>query len=165
MVELRAVTVMSLRRSDIRKTRLDQGGFTLVELVIILVTLGILAAVAIPRFVDMAESSKTNATKKELMELKRAIVGNPEAVAGGEYIDRGFEGDVGFVPSGLADLTVKPDSVAAYDQLTRLGWNGPYLDSSGGEYLTDAWGTAYDYDPSNRRLVSTGGSDSIVVTF
>ena len=145
--------------------KLDRGGFTLVELVIIIITLGILAAVAIPKFADMFEGSKINATKKEMMQLKRAIVGSPEAVSGGEYIDRGFEGDVGFVPSGLVDLAAKPDSVANYDKLTRLGWNGPYIDSSGGEYLKDAWDVVYVYDPSNRRVISVGGSDSIIVTF
>jgi hypothetical protein len=137
----------------------------LVELVIIIITLGILAAVAIPKFADMAEASKVNATKKEMLELKRAIVGNPEAVAAGEYIDRGFEGDVDFVPSNLTDLAVKPDSVAAYDKLTRIGWNGPYIDSSGGDYQKDAWGIAYVYEPSNRRIISVGGSDSIIITF
>jgi len=147
------------------QTRLDRGGFTLVELVIIIVTLGILAAVAIPKFADLAENSKINATKKEMMELKRAIAGNPEVVSGGQYVERGFEGDVGFVPSSLTDLAAKPDSIATYDKLTRLGWNGPYIDSSGGDYLKDAWETAYVYDPPNRRLRSVGGSDTITVTF
>ena len=144
---------------------LGRGGFTLIELIIIIVTLGILAAVAVPKFSDMVEGSKINATKKEMMTLKRAIAGNPEVVSGGEYIERGFEGDVGFVPSGLADLAAKPDSVAVYDRLTRLGWNGPYVDSSGGSHLKDAWGVPYVYDPSNRRIRSVGGSDTIGITF
>ncbi len=147
------------------QTRLDQGGFTLIELVIIIVTLGILAAVAIPKFGNMAESSKVNATKKEMMELKRAIVGNPDVISGGEYVDRGFEGDVCFLPSLLGDLVVKPDSVTTYNKLTRLGWNGPYIDSSGGNYLKDAWGVVYVYDPSNRRVLSVGGPDTITITF
>jgi len=147
------------------QVRLGRGGFTLVELVIIIVTLGILAAVAVPKFADMTEGSKVNATKKEMMALKRAIVGNPEVVSGGQYVERGFEGDVGFVPSQLLDLAVKPDSVAVYDKLTRLGWNGTYIDSSGGNYLKDAWGAAYTYDPSNRRISSGGGADTISITF
>ncbi len=147
------------------QVRLGRGGFTLVELVIVIVALGILAAVAVPKFADMAEGSKVNATKKEMMALKRAIVGNPEVVSGGQYVERGFEGDVGFVPSQLLDLAAKPDSVAVYDKLTRLGWNGAYIDSSGGNYLKDAWEVAYVYDPSNRRISSVGGADTISVTF
>lgn len=145
--------------------KLGQRGFTLIELVIIIVTLGILAAVAIPKFTDLAESSKITATKKELLALKGAISGNAEAIAGGKYVDRGFEGDVGFVPSRLQDLAAKPDSVSTYNKLTGLGWNGPYIDSSESNYLNDAWGVAYVYEPSNRRIVSVGGSDSVIATF
>lgn len=145
--------------------KLDQSGFTLVELVIIIVTLSILAAVAIPKFSDMAESSKITATKQELLNLKLAIVGNPEAVSGGEYVDRGFEGDVGYAPPSLSDLVNKPDSVAPYNRLTRLGWNGPYIDGTDSNYLKDAWGVNYSYEPSSRRLRSIGGSDTITVYF
>ena len=146
--------------------RLGQGGFTLIELVIIIATLGILAAVAVPKFADMAKGAKVNATRHEMMALKRAIVGNPSATVGGEYIDRGFEGDVGFAPSQLADLVVKPDSISAYNQLTRLGWNGPYVDSADGDYLTDAWGSNYIYRANLRAISSTGdGGDTINVTF
>ena len=143
-----------------------QRGFTLIEIVIIIVTLGILAAVAVPKFVDLTDNAKVNATKQELLTLKRGIIGNPDVVAGGEYVDRGFEGDVGFVPSSLHDLVVKPDSVAPYNVLNRLGWNGPYVDSAGGEFATDAWGTPYVYLAGARTILSTGGgSDTIRVTF
>ena len=143
-----------------------ERGFTLIEIAIIIVTLGIIAAVAIPRFADMASSSKINATKQELLALKTAIVGNPSAVAGGEYIDRGYEGDVGAPPGRLQDLVIKPDSVGPYDPISRLGWNGPYMDSSHGEYLVDAWGNTYVYLPALRTILSTGGgSDTIRVIF
>lgn len=145
--------------------KLGQQGFSLIELIIVIVVLGILAAFAAPRFSDLGDSSKETATRDELNTLKRAIIGNPAAMAGGEYIDRGFEGDVGFAPSRLEDLGRKPDSVPAYEKLTRLGWNGPYIDTSSGEYLTDSWGTAYDYDQPTRQIISTGGPNNIVISF
>jgi prepilin-type N-terminal cleavage/methylation domain-containing protein len=148
-----------------RSSKLDRQGFTLVELVIVIVVLGILAAFAFPRFANMSSSAKIATTKEEMTALRRAMVGNPAATSGGEYIDRGFEGDVGFLPSRLQDLTAKPDSVSAYNKLTRLGWNGPYVDSTAGLYLKDAWGTNYTYDPANRILKSIGGTpDTIVMT-
>ncbi len=145
--------------------KLNQSGFTLIELVIVIITLGILAAVAIPKFTDMTEASKKTATKKEMFALKRAITGNPEALAGGRYIDRGFEGDVGFPPSLLQDLTAKPGSVSVYNKLTSLGWNGPYIDNTENSYLTDSWGNIYILDVSNRRLLSINGPDSIIVNY
>ena len=148
------------------ESKLGQGGFTLIELVIVIVVLGIIAAVAIPKFGNFAENSKINATKEEMIALKRAIVGNPATVSGGAYIDRGFEGDVGFAPSSLTDLVIKPGSVSVYNQLTRLGWNGAYIDSSGGDYIKDAWGDNYVYSFVSRTITSTaGGGTNIVVSF
>ncbi|MFZ1685645.1 MAG: prepilin-type N-terminal cleavage/methylation domain-containing protein [Candidatus Zixiibacteriota bacterium] len=146
--------------------RLGQAGFTLIELVIVIVAMGILAAFAIPKFADMTTSSKITATKDEMILLKKSIIGNPAAVAGGEYVDRGFEGDIGYPPSRLQDLAVRPESIPAYNKLTRIGWNGPYIDSSGSQYLKDAWGTVYQYSSATRTLKSTGGgADSVVITF
>lgn len=148
-----------------KASELGQRGFTLIELVIVIVVLGIIAAFAVPRFGDLTANAKVTATVDEMQILKKAIIGNPSATAGGEYIDRGFEGDLGYAPSRLQDLAAKPDSISAYNKLTRLGWNGPYIDSAGGSYLKDAWGVNYSYDRATRRIVSTGGSDSLVVTF
>jgi type II secretory pathway pseudopilin PulG len=145
--------------------RLDREGFTLIELVIIIVALGILAAVAVPKFVDMTDSSREAATRRELVALRLAIVGNAEVTAAGTMVDRGFEGDVGFAPGRLQDLVQRPDSIAPYNKLTRLGWHGPYIDSSGSAYLFDAWGSSYAYDPVGRRIVSVGGGDTVAIVF
>ncbi len=140
--------------------KLDRG-FTLIELAIIIVILGVLAAVAVPVFSNFSTSAKTSATREEMTTIKQAIIGNAAAVSGGQYIDRGFEGDCGFAPSALVDLTRKPDSVSAYDRLTRLGWNGPYLDSSRNDYLKDAWGNAYIFNRTNRWIIAPGNNDTV----
>lgn len=41
--------------------RKEQGGFTLIELVMVIVILGVLAAVALPKFVDISSDAKTAA--------------------------------------------------------------------------------------------------------
>jgi len=141
------------------------GAFTLIELVIIIVVLGILAAVAIPRMGGLTENSRINATKSEMAMLKRAIVGNAQVTSGGRYIDVGFEGDVGSLPDSLVELALKPAAVASYDKFSRRGWNGPYVDASGDDYLNDSWGTAYQYDKAARTITSSGGADAIVISF
>ncbi len=53
--------------------RRDQRGFTLIELVIIIVILGIISAVAIPKYVDMVSEARKSATKGALGGLRSAV--------------------------------------------------------------------------------------------
>lgn len=145
--------------------KFTQLGFTLIELVIIIIILGIVAAVAIPKFGTLSEEAKANATREEIRRIKTAIIGDPQVTAGGKYINRGFEGDIGFPPTNLVDLIRKPDSIAVYDKFTRLGWNGPYLDSSEMNFLYDSWDNLYGYNVNTRTVVSSSPTPNITVTF
>jgi prepilin-type N-terminal cleavage/methylation domain-containing protein len=49
--------------------RKNQEGFTLIEIIAVLVILGILAAVAIPKYLDMRQDAIINAAKGALSEL------------------------------------------------------------------------------------------------
>ncbi|MDX1902426.1 MAG: prepilin-type N-terminal cleavage/methylation domain-containing protein [Gammaproteobacteria bacterium] len=52
--------------------RTTQSGFTLVELVIVIIILGLLAAVAVPKFIDLSSDAKTAATNSVAASLSAA---------------------------------------------------------------------------------------------
>lgn len=51
----------------------SESGFTLIELVIVIVILGILAAVAIPKYEDMREQARVATVKGQLGSIRSAI--------------------------------------------------------------------------------------------
>ena len=136
---------------------MQEKGFTLVELVILLILVSILAAIAAPRFIDLINPSKENVTRHRLEELKKAIAGDPDAIAAGTYSARGFRGDTGQWPAILQDLVTNP-GLPAWNRYTRTGWNGPYVDQTGGQYLIDGWGNNFTYQSTCAppRIVSNG---------
>lgn len=137
----------------------SDSGFTLIELVIIIVVVGVLATTAIPVIGKMVASSREAATKQEILTLVTAITGRADSE------QRGYENDVGSPPPTLSGLVSKPVGVASYDRFTRVGWNGPYIRQNNDDYLKDAWGADYVYSQIARTIQSVGGPDTITAEF
>jgi prepilin-type N-terminal cleavage/methylation domain-containing protein len=56
-----------------RNSAENQCGFTLIEIVIVIVVIGVLSTVVVPKYQDLALQSKTNACKASLMALREGI--------------------------------------------------------------------------------------------
>lgn len=129
--------------------RSSSGGFTLVELVIVIVIIGVLTTVAVRQMGRSLEDARHEHTLEELDQLAKAIRGNPELFTGGLRPDFGFVGDIGALPPDLAALVSNTGGW--------MTWQGPYIEAGGG--LIDAWGVAYSY--RGTVITSTGSGDVI----
>ncbi|MDX1626091.1 MAG: type II secretion system major pseudopilin GspG [Wenzhouxiangellaceae bacterium] len=106
--------------------RAPQGGFTLIEVLVVVVILGILAAVVVPRFMDEPDEARVTKARQDIQAIVTAL--NMYRLDNRSYpsTNQGLEALVR-EPSGL------PES-ASWKQ-------GGYLD----RLPTDPWGHPYRY--------------------
>jgi len=97
-----------------------QRGFTLVELLLVLVILALIAGLVLPGIIGKAESAKAKAASSQISRIGMSV--------------ESFYLDTGVAPSSLDELVQEPSGVT--------GWNGPYIKNS---LLKDPWGQPYIY--------------------
>ncbi len=142
-------------------------GFTIIEILVVISTLSLIIAALFIRTFGIIDYAKERATKIEMEQLRKAIVGDQSIVSEGEYISKGYLGDVGSLPDNLSDLVTKPATIPDWDKFTEKGWNGPYIQNY--DYNKDAWGNNYIYDKNEAKIISKGKdgilgtSDDIIV--
>jgi prepilin-type N-terminal cleavage/methylation domain-containing protein len=135
----------------------NKNGFTLIELVLVIVIIGIMASVALKSGGELYETAKIEETKQELDALAVAIAGNPELNNNGVRSDFGYVGDVGAMPADLDALYANPGGYST--------WRGPYIDNRftqvAADYKTDGFGASYVYAGA-ATITSTGANTNIV---
>ena len=105
-------------------------GFTLVELLVVIVVLAVLAAIVLPKFMNSSKRSKESALRSDLKLLRNAV-------------DL-FRTDTGLYPKTMADLaaTAKPDkglnADATESTINAADWHGPYLQEVPDDPITGA---------------------------
>lgn len=133
-----------MKKRDKQLQRRD-AGFTLIEILLVVVIIGILAAVAVPRLGGRVGMSQVAAAKASIGAI-------------GTAIDL-YETDNGKLPESLQNLITKG---------SEPNWQGPYLKKAAS--LKDPWGRDFQYTKQANgvyTLVSAGpdenfgGSDDI----
>jgi len=96
----------------------QEKGFTLLEIMVVLVIIGVLAAMVAPRFIERADEAKVEATRAQMQNIGQAM--KLYRLQNGHY----------------------PSSSEGIQALVTAGKNGKrYLDS----LPKDAWGNAFVY--------------------
>lgn len=110
-------------------------GFSLIELLLVLVILAVLAAVVAPRFTSRSEQARNTAARTDIASLETAL--------------DAFEIDAGRFPTteeGLEALIEQPSGVQADS------WRGPYIKRG---VPKDPWGNQYNYQQPGRHNTSS----------
>jgi general secretion pathway protein G len=102
--------------------RNPRAGYTLTELLVVLVILGLLTALVAPRVLDQVGRAKTRAAQADVKSIAAAL--DLYRLDVGQYPDPTF---------GLKALIERPPGAAA--------WNGPYLQKSA--IPRDPWDRPY----------------------
>ena len=135
---------MESHRSTAGRLR-DRAGFTLIEIMVVIVILGLLAALVVPKLIGRTEEAKKTQARVQIKHIEQAL--------------GLFKLDNGFFPSteqGLEALVRLPDAGRAPKNYRK----GGYLD----RVPKDPWGNAYVYvSPGSHGEydVSSQGADGV----
>jgi general secretion pathway protein G len=122
--EIRRLLAPRNRRRVGCKTRVHEAGFTLVELLVVMVILVLLASLVAPRVIGYLGSSRTKSAKVQIESLSTSL--------------ELFKLDTGRYPNdreGLDALVQRPNDAK--------NWSGPYLKKD--KVPLDPWGKPYHY--------------------
>jgi general secretion pathway protein G len=115
---------MLIDRIKLRGRRRSEGGFTLIEILVVITIIALIMSLVGPRVLNYLGESKVKAAKIQIQSF-------------GSALDL-FNLDTGRYPTtgeGLTALVQSPGTIPA--------WNGPYL--KGGVVPNDPWGKAFVY--------------------
>src|SRR6218665_873136 len=117
---------MSTPSRSMPRCAASSRGFTLLEMLIVMVIIGLLAGLVGPRLFGKVDTSKVQTAKTQIKMLKSAL--------------GILQLDVGGLPT--AEQGLKMLAEAPSEEPQRTAWKGPYID---GKLPLDPWGNPFVY--------------------
>ena len=105
----------------------SSNAFTLIEIMVVVIILGILAATIIPQFMGTTQDAKISAAKAQVSELESAL--------------ERFYVHMDRYPTAEEGLKVLVDPPAGAEAGADQKWRGPYVK----QLRNDPWGNPYQY--------------------
>ena len=134
------VTDIEAKETD-EKRRKRLGGFSFIEVMVVIIILGLLSSIVGVYLFDSAEQAKADATKTQIKGLETAL-----------DLYRLHNSRYPSAEQGLKALLEKPEV-----GIIPKNWNGPYL--RGNNLPEDGWGSPYRYlsvNGKNYEIISLG---------
>jgi len=159
-------------RVDKNKTQ----GFTLVELLVVMLVLVALSSITLDFTKDFAFQGRYEVTKDRYDKIKRAIIGRPDVLINGQPDISGFVADMGRLPNNIRELLdadyclpdrrIDDDGInfdtgtyataildcnttyVAGSWIVQNNWNGPYLTSTKGVTEENAFSDGWGSVPT-----------------
>ncbi len=143
-----------------------KSGFTLMEIMVVIIVIAVLASVAGPMIGSITDQGRASATKSKLSSLKSALLAYQTDVGrlphlgcakkAGNYcqdllLSNETEDNNVLYSNSDAGYTADAGGGKAPGNYSRR-WKGPYMDSDPSDFMMDAWGNKIKYVAQNRNV-------------
>lgn len=141
--------------------RNTRSGFTLMEIMVVIIVIAVLASVAGPMIGSITDQGRSSATKSKLASLKSALISYKNDVGRFPYIgdstnvakanahnaasDKLLANNSDAPVAAVGGNVLVTNNVEPFSTNYQRRWKGPYMDANPEDFMHDGWGNRISY--------------------